>query len=142
MQYKGFEVNDELIDKYVESLEISITEACDLILEEEGKVEPTDETKKAQSVKSERRYERSTKDRKKTEKVRKVDTEKGFLISEVKKLIEELGATDTAVKTETELGFEYGGNKYTFKLTKHRPPKKQAVYGNLNKCAVDGKKCG
>lgn len=124
MQYKGFEVNDELIDKYVESLEISITEACDLILEEEGKVEPTDETKKAQSVKSERRYERSTKDRKKTEKVRKVDTEKGFLISEVKKLIEELGATDTAVKTETELGFEYGGNKYTFKLTKHRPPKK------------------
>lgn len=124
MKYKGFEVNDELIDKYVESLEISITEACDLILEEERKIKPSAETEKAQNVKGERRYERSEKPRKKTEKVRKVDTEKGFLIGEVKKLIEELGATETAVKTETELGFEYGGNKYTFKLTKHRPPKK------------------
>ena len=124
MEYKGFKIDDNKIDEYVEKLDLSIAEACDLILEEEGKVEPTDETKKAQNVKTERRYERSTKDRKKTEKVRKVDTEKGFLISEVKKLIEELGATNTAVKTETELGFEYGGNKYTFKLTKHRPPKK------------------
>lgn len=128
MKYNGFEVNDELIDKYVESLEISIDEACQLILEEEGKIKPSAETEKAQNVREDkRRYERSEKPRKKTEKVRKVDTEKGFLIGEVKKLIEELGATATAVKTETELGFEYGGNKYTFKLTKHRPPKKQAV---------------
>lgn len=129
MTYKGFEVSDELIDKYVESLELSIEEACDLILEEEGKIKNADAEKEINELtaKSGRRYEQSDKPRKKAEKVRKVDTEKGFLISEVKKLIEELGATDTAVKTETELGFEYGGNKYTFKLTKHRPPKKQAV---------------
>lgn len=123
MKYNGFDVDDELIDKYVESLELSIDEACQLILEEEGKVKPSAETEKAQNVKADRRYERSEKPRKKTEKVRKVDTEKGFLISEVKKLIEELGGDNLAVKTETELGFEYGGNKYTFKLTKHRPPK-------------------
>lgn len=124
MKYKGFEVSDELIDKYVESLEISITEACDLILEEEGKIEPTEETKKAQDVKGERRYEQSAKPRKKAEKVRKVDEVKGRLLAELKTLLEGIGADVTAVKTETEIAFSYEGAEYTFKLTKHRPPKK------------------
>ena len=45
MKYKGFEVDDNKIDEYVEKLEISISEACDLILEESGKVEESAETK-------------------------------------------------------------------------------------------------
>jgi hypothetical protein len=28
-----------------------------------------------------------------------------------------------SAKTETEIEFGYGGNHYTIKLTKHRPPK-------------------
>ena len=81
MKYNGFEVNDELIDKYVESLEISIDEACQLILEEEGKIKPSAETEKAQNVREDkRRYERSEKPRKKTEKVARLTLKKATLL--------------------------------------------------------------
>ena len=127
MEYKGFKIDDNKIDDYVEKLDISIFEACDLILEEEGKIDETEETKKAikdaeKNVK--RRYETSATTRKTSVKERKVDETKGFLLRNVKTLIEGLGATDTAIKTETELKFNFEGVAYTFKLTKHRPPKK------------------
>ena len=129
MKYKGFEIDDARIDDLVERLECSIAEACDLILEESGKVEESAETKaeiKAKEDadrKNKRRYEKSDKPRKTTTKERKVDETKGQLLARVKDLMEEMGATDLAVKTETELHFTYGGASYTFKLTKHRPPK-------------------
>jgi hypothetical protein len=126
MEYKGYKVDDNKIDEYVEKLDISIAEACDLILEEEGKIEESAETKKAiaESTKNApRRYEKGTSARKKTEKVRKVDETKGFLLKNVKTLIEGLGASATEIKTETELKFDFEGASYTFKLTKHRPPK-------------------
>lgn len=127
MKYKGFEVNDNKIDEYVEKLDCSISEACDLILEESGKLEESEETKKAIAENTKnvpRRYERGTSARKKAEKVRKVDETKGFLLRNVKTLIEGLGASATEIKTETELKFDFEGASYTFKLTKHRPPKK------------------
>ena len=127
MEYKGYKVDDNKIDEYVEKLDLSIAEACDLILEEEGKIEESAETTKAikdaeKNVK--RRYETSTKERKKTDKTRKVDETKGYLLRNVKTLIEGLGASATEIKTETELKFDFEGASYTFKLTKHRPPKK------------------
>lgn len=127
MKYKGFEINDEKIDAYVENLNISIAEACDLILEEDGKIEESAETteaiKKAEKN-APRHYEHSATERKKTEKVRKVDETKGFFLDEVSALVEDLGAVVIARKTETETTFTYEGATYTFKLTKHRPPKK------------------
>lgn len=130
MKYKGFEVNDNKIDAYVENLGISIAEACDLILEEDGKIEESAET--TQAIKeaeknAPRHYEHSATERKKTEKVRKVDETKGFFLNEVNALVEDLGAVVIARKTETEITFTYEGATYTFKLTKHRPPKKQGV---------------
>lgn len=127
MEYKGFKVDDNKVDNYIEKLGCSIIEACELILEEDGKLEESEETKKAikdaeKNVK--RRYETSTKERKKTDKVRKVDETKGYLLKCVKTLIEGLGASATEIKTETELKFDFEGASYTFKLTKHRPPKK------------------
>lgn len=127
MKYKGFDVNDDKIDEYVEKLDLSIYEACDLILEEEGKIEESDETKKAikdAEKNAPRRYEKSETSRKQTKKERKVDETKGLLIGQVSKLLEELGAESIAIKTETEIKFEYESASYTFKLTKHRPPKK------------------
>ncbi len=130
MKYKGFEVDDNKIDEYVEKLEISISEACDLILEESGKIEESAETKaeiKAKEDadrKNKRRYEKSDKVRKTSVKERKVDEIKGYLLGNVKELVESLGAVNISVKTETELHFTYEGAEYTFKLTKHRPPKK------------------
>ena len=122
MEYKGYKVDDNKIDEYVEKLDISILEACDLILEEEGKIEESQETKQAikdAEKNAPRRYEKSG-NRKKTEKVRKVDETKGLLLANVKTLIEGMGATNTTIKTETELNFDYEGENYTFKLTKHR----------------------
>lgn len=126
MEYKGFKVDDNKVDEYVEKLDISIFEACELILEEEGKLEETEETKKAikeAEKNAPRRYEK-TGERKKVIKVRKIDETKGFLLRNVKILIEGLGANATEIKTETELKFDFEGASYTFKLTKHRPPKK------------------
>lgn len=129
MKYKGFEVNDEKIDEYVEKLDISIADACELILEENGSIEESAETTKAikeAEKNAPRRYEK-TGERKKVVKVRKVDETKGFLLRNVKTLIEGFGASATEIKTETELKFDFDGASYTFKLTKHRPPKKQGV---------------
>ena len=126
MEYKGFKVDDNKVDEYVEKLDISIFEACELILEEEGKIEETEETKKAikeAEKNAPRRYEK-TGERKKVIKVRKVDETKGMLLDEVSALVEDLGAVVINRKTETETTFTYEGATYTFKLTKHRPPKK------------------
>jgi hypothetical protein len=127
MKYKGFEVDDNKIDDYMEKLDISLAEACYLILEESGKIDEPEEVTEAiknaeKNVK--RRYEKSETKRKATTKERKVDEVKGYLLGCTKTLLEGLGATETAVKTETEISFQYQGASYTFKLTKHRPPKK------------------
>lgn len=126
MLYHGFEVDDNKVDEYVEKLGCSIVEACDLILEESGKQEESEETKKAikeAEKNAPRRYEKSG-NRKKTEKVRKVDATKKFFLDEVSALIEDLGGVVVNRKTETETTFTFEGETYTFKLTKHRPPKK------------------
>jgi len=39
MKYKNFEVNDELIDQYVDKLDCSIAEACEAILCDQGQIE-------------------------------------------------------------------------------------------------------
>ena len=126
MKYKGFEVNDEKIDEYVEKLDISIADACELILEESGKIEESEETTKAikkAEKNAPRRYEKSG-NRKKTEKIRKVDETKLMFLDEVSALLKDLGAVVINRKTETETTFTYEGATYTFKLTKHRLPKK------------------
>ena len=126
MRYNGFDVDDNKIDEYVEKLGCSIADACDLILEESGKQEESEETKNAirnAEKNAPRRYEKSG-NRKKTEKVRKVDVTKGKLLDEISALMEDLGAVIINRKTETETTFTFEGATYTFKLTKHRPPKK------------------
>lgn len=126
MEYKGFKVDDTKIDDYMEKLDISLAEACELILEEDGKIEESEETKNAiknAEKNAPRRYEKSG-TRKKTEKVRKVDETKKMFLDEVSALVEDLGAVVVNRKTETETTFTFEDATYTFKLTKHRPPKK------------------
>ena len=126
MEYKGFKVDDNKIDEYVEKLGCSIFEACDLILEESGKIDESEETKNAiknAEKNAPRRYEKSG-NRKKTVKERKVDETKKMFLDEVSALVEDLGAVVVSRKTETENTFTFEDATYTFKLTKHRPPKK------------------
>lgn len=67
-----------------------------------------------------KRYEKSDKPRKASNKERKVDTEKLDLLKLVKQALEKnTNATDFVLKTETELTFFYMEKFYTFKLTKH-----------------------
>lgn len=61
-------------------------------------------------------------------KVRKVDETKKDILGNMRIVIEgmQLNAGEqavTAIKTETELTFDYLGDTYTLKLTKHRPKK-------------------
>lgn len=71
-----------------------------------------------------KRYEQAEKkERKPSAKVRKVDEQKKRILSEVKTLLDGMGADVQAVKTETEIAFVFGGDSYTIKLTKHRPKK-------------------
>ena len=71
-----------------------------------------------------KRYEQTTKPRKKVERERKVDNDKKFLLQELYNKLEGIeNVSLKEVKTETEIKFDYVGNSYTLKLTKHRKPK-------------------
>lgn len=69
-------------------------------------------------------YAKADKPRNGKPRERKVDADKGALLNIVKEALEKEGISIDAVKTETEISFTQGGNAYTLKLTKHRPPKK------------------
>ena len=121
---KMYQIADDRIDKAMESLDISLADACEMILADDGLIENNEQNALNKEAQGQRRYEKSTKPRKKIEKVRKIDFEKGYLLEIMRKAIEnEINPDDFWVKTETELNFTYNSNKYTVKLTKHRPKK-------------------
>ena len=76
-------------------------------------------TEKAKEVK---RYEKSTKERKKVVKERKVDEEKARILEHLMEAIAVETKIDS-VKNEAEFSCTYLNNAYTVKLVKHRPPK-------------------
>lgn len=67
-------------------------------------------------------YAQAEKPRAKSKKERKVDTEKLELWKMLIKGLSE-NNIDYELENEVALHFEYGGNAYSLKLTKHRPPK-------------------
>lgn len=120
---KNINIPDKDIETLMTSLELTKEEAIETWLDDNDYTcneEQEELTKKAKAV---RRYEKSDTARKKTTKERKVDEEKKRLLSDVRVLLEGLGADITAVKNEAEISFLFGGNDYSFKLIKHRPPK-------------------
>lgn len=120
-----YNIPDKEIDKLMDSLDISLAEACELYLADNDTIENEEQNKADAFAKGgKRHYEKSDKPRKKTEKVRKIDFEKGYLLEIMRKALENEAKIDNFwVKTETELYFSYNGNNYTVKLTKHRPKK-------------------
>ena len=121
---KMINIPDKDIEKLMSALELTKDEAIETWLDDNdytANEEAEELTKKAKVI---RRYEKSDNERKKVTKERKVDEEKKRLLTDVKVLIEGLGAVVTNVKNEAEISFTFGENDYTFKLIKHRPPKK------------------
>lgn len=121
---KNINIPDKDLENLMVTLELTKEEAIETWLDDNDYTtneEVEELTKKAKIIK---RYEKSDAERKKVTKERKVDEEKKRLLTDVKVLIEGLGAEVTNVKNEAEISFLLGENNYTFKLIKHRPPKK------------------
>lgn len=122
---KDYIVPDAEVDKLVDALNISMAEACELWLADNGDIENEEQeqaNKRAETAP--RRYEQSARPRKKAQKERKVDYNKADLLQIIKDaLFDDENVVITGQKTETELYFSYFDEKYTVKLTKHRPKK-------------------
>ena len=125
MKYNGFDIPDKEIDKLMDNLDISLAEACELWLADNDKMtNPEQEEIDKKAKAGGRHYEKSANPRKKVEKVRKIDFDKGYLLSIISKILQdEAKIDDIWQKTETELYFSFKNAKYTVKLTKHRPKK-------------------
>jgi len=125
MKYNGFDVPDNAIDNLVDNLGISIADACELWLADNGKI-TNEEQEKAnkQAEKAPRRYEQGANPRKKIEKERKVDINKGYLLEIIKNALEnDENCTNFVQNNEVTLDFSAFGDDFTVKLTKHRKKK-------------------
>lgn len=111
------------IQKIMKNLKCSRAEAIELLKSDESDEmtpEQAELEKKAKALP--RRYETSTKPRKKAEKVRKVDTVKKGLLDLV---LDALQDTVRIIEVKNELAceFEYNGECYGLTITRHRKPK-------------------
>jgi len=122
---KDINIPDGDIKKLMTNLDIPKDEAIDVWLDDHDYTDNEEAeamTKKAKEVG--RRYEKSDKERKKVVRERKVDAEKGGLLTAIKTAVEAFGGIVSSVKNEAEFSFTFNDNSYTVKLVKHRPPKK------------------
>lgn len=125
MEYNGFNVPDTEIDKLMDKLDISLADACELWLADNDKMtNPIQEEIDKKAKAGGRHYEQGNAPRKKVKKERKIDYNKADLLQIIKDaFLNEPELTINGQKTETELYFTYYDEKYTVKLTKHRPKK-------------------
>lgn len=124
--FNGKDIN--IPDKDIEKLKISLTltteEAIETWLDDNNYTNNEEAEEMTKKAKTNRRYEKSDAPRKKTVKERKIDHEKGGLLTAIKTAVETFGGVVSSVKNEAEFSFTFNGNSYTVKLVKHRPPKK------------------
>ena len=125
---KYYELNNEdmnEIRKNQRELDLSEEDAVRMFFEDWEYIESGSKVKieKIPDLKQKKEYAKSEKPRNTKPKERKIDETKGRILRDCKVLVEGLGATDTTLKTETELSFVFEGESYTLKLTKHRPKK-------------------
>ena len=124
--FNGKEINipDKDISNLMASLDISKDEAIDTWLDDHDYIDNAEAEEMTKKAKQLRRYEKSDNERKKTVRERKVDAEKGGLLTTIKTAVEAFGGAVSSVKNEAEFSFTFNDNSYTVKLVKHRPPKK------------------
>lgn len=122
---KVIRIPDADIEKSMKLLKLSHDEAVQMWLEDEGYLEnKVVEELTAKAKENKVGHDAKTdKPRKKTERVRKVDEEKKYLLNLLISAINAENCVDT-VKNEAEFSFAFGENSYSVKLIKHRPPKK------------------
>lgn len=74
-----------------------------------------------------------TRERKPAKRERKIDSIKQRFIRGIKVYLEGCGAKVEPLTNETDLHFIFENAHYSIKLTKHRPPKKQAGFATLTR---------
>lgn len=121
---KDINIPDKDIEKLKISLDLSTAEAIEVWLDDHDYIANEEAEAMTEKAKANRRYEKSDAPRKKTVRERKVDAEKGGLLTAIKTAVEAFGGAVSSVKNEAEFSFTFNGNSYTVKLVKHRPPKK------------------
>lgn len=116
---------ERLAQKNMQLLQISYEEAYQLVLDDlsdEMLPEQKELTEKAKQNLP-RHYETSIKERKKHEKIRKVDTVKKGLLNLVLDALQDT-VKITSILNELSADFEYSGDSYTIKITRHRKKSK------------------
>lgn len=121
---KDINIPDKDIEKLKISLDLSTAEAIEVWLDDHDYTANEEAEAMTKKAKANRRYEKSDAPRKKVVRERKVDAEKGGLLTAIKTAVESFGGAVSSVKNEAEFSFTFNGNSYTVKLVKHRPPKK------------------
>jgi len=121
---KDINIPDKDIEKLKISLDLSTAEAIEVWLDDHDYTVNEEAEAMTEKAKANRRYEKSDAPRKKVVRERKVDAEKGGLLTAIKTAVEAFGGAVSSVKNEAEFSFTFNGNSYTVKLVKHRPPKK------------------
>lgn len=101
---------------YEEAYQLALDDLSDEMLPEQKEL-----TEKAKQNLP-RHYETSTKERKKSNKVRKVDTVKKVLLDLILDALQDT-VKITNILNELAADFEYNGESYTVKITRHNPNK-------------------
>ena len=127
MKYKNFEIPNNYIDKMVDTLNISIGEACEIWLADNNKIEETQEqkdlTKKAKdnNIKN---VGYSEKERKPSTRIIKPDETKILLIQILAQALVGSEIECNIENVQKTITFNYKGDSYSVNLTKHRLKKK------------------
>lgn len=128
MKYKNFEIPDNYIDKMVDTLNISIGEACEMWLADNNKIEETQEQKQLTQKAKENQVKNigySDKERKPTTRTIKLDDNKIFLIKLLEQALLNGDIQCVIENAQKTITFTYKGDNYSVNLTKHRPKKEK-----------------
>lgn len=127
MLVNGVTISDEWIDKQCELLDISIQEAVDMYLADNGVVENSEQNEldtKAKKVKINHGATEG-KERKKVERKREPNETKRAIISSLINAVNEIEGVENAKITNVEkyIDFAIGDRTFTINLVEHRKPK-------------------
>lgn len=121
-------MTEKQIKNLMDKLECSREEAIEILKEDEQidrmsmkevSADLTEEQKKAVKANSKAGFKK----RAPVKRERKIDPDKLSLIQVIENALQAVADSLQPRKNETDLHFEFNGNHYTVKLTKHRPPK-------------------
>lgn len=111
------------IKNYMEKLGISYQEAEQLWEDDQEDYIGEEGEKMTEKAKEIKRYEKGEKTRKKSTRERKVDSVKKWILEQAESGLDGF-VENVEYQNEVSISFDYEGEHYSLKLTRHRPPKK------------------